>query len=726
MRTLYTTAPGVWRARLMLTGAVLAIAALAGGCETTGNRQVDPRPLWPPITVPSEAQPPSAEPDIDQAAAEAERDGLPEAARYYGSDIFVQPGLGAAEVTEDGDVILNFENIELREFVRNVLGDILKVNYVFDARIEGTVTLQTTRPVTRDAVLALVETVLRQNGAALVDDGDAYRVVPAIEAVSGQTMPDLASGAAIRAGFGILVLPLDFVSVVQMAQIIEPFLPPEAIMRADVDRNLLVLAGTSRELANLREMARIFDVDWLQGLSAGLFPLDNVAAETAAEELEAVFGDLAEGPLAGLVRIVPIERLNALLVVTQRAQYLDEAEAWIERLDRGDASGQRLFVYYVQNGKAADLAGVLGQLFGAESKGASRAERKPEVAPGLEPIEAISREVTTTDAGEPTVAEPAPEAPIAITAPARASEALAFREGSEIRIIADEVTNALLILATPEDYRMIQAALRKLDIVPLQVLIDAVIADVTLTNELRYGVQSFLQSGVSSAVLSTGTSAAIAATFPGFAYTYTSGDGDKKAILEALESVTDVNIISSPRLLVLDNQSARLQVGDEVPIITQQQQSTADNANVINNIQFRETGVIVEVTPRVNSGGLVTLEINQEVSNVSQSVDSGVLTPTITQRKLQSSIAVQSGQTIVLGGLIQESRTLGRTGIPVLSGLPILGALFGTRDNRLVRSELILLLTPRVIRDSADAQAVTEELKRRVEELRPEPTVFVP
>ncbi|MEX2649256.1 MAG: type II secretion system secretin GspD [Alphaproteobacteria bacterium] len=716
----------------MLAGVVLALAALAGGCETTGNRQVDPRPLWPPVTVPSEAQAPSAEPDIDQAAAEAERDGLPEAARYYGSDIFVQPGLGAAEITEDGDVILNFENIELREFVRNVLGDILKVNYVFDARIEGTVTLQTTRPVTREAVLALVETVLRQNGAALLDDGAAYRVVPAIEAIGGQTMPDLASGAEIRAGFGILVLPLEFVSVVQMAQIIEPFLPPEAIMRADVDRNLLVLAGTSRELANLREMARIFDVDWLQGLSAGLFPLDNVAAETAAEELEAVFGDLAEGPLAGLVRIVPIERLNALLVVTQRAQYLDEAEAWIERLDRGTASGQRLFVYYVQNGKAADLAGVLGELFGAEAKEVSRAERKPEVAPGLEPVEAISREVTTTATGEPTVAEPAPEAPgpITITAPARAgtraSEALAFREGGEIRIIADEVTNALLILATPEDYRMIQAALRKLDIVPLQVLIDAVIADVTLTNELRYGVQSFLQSGVSTAVLSTGTSAAIAATFPGFAYTYTSGDGDKKAILEALESVTDVNIVSSPRLLVLDNQSARLQVGDEVPIITQQQQSTADNANVINNIQFRETGVIVEVTPRVNSGGLVTLDINQEVSNVSQSVDTGVLTPTIAQRKLQSSIAVQSGQTIVLGGLIQENRILGRSGIPVLSGLPILGALFGTRDNRLVRSELIILLTPRVIRDSADAQAVTEELKRRVEELRPEPTVFVP
>jgi len=260
---------------------------------------------------------------------------------------------------------------------------------------------------------------------------------------------------------------------------------------------------------------------------------------------------------------------------------------------------------------------------------------------------------------------------------------------------------------------MVLNALRKLDIVPLQVMIDATVADVTLTDTLRYGVQYFLENGRFTFNLTQGTTSAIAAPFPGFATTLVSGDAN--IILDALRSATDVKILSSPRLMVLDNQTARLQVGDEVPVITQQQQSTTDTANIVNNIQFRETGVILEVTPRASTGGLVTLDIEQEVSNVSQNANTGQLTPTISQRKIKSSIAIQSGATVILGGLIQEERNRTRQGLPLLSQIPIIGGLFGSTTNTKKRTELIVLLTPRIIRNQSEAVSITNEIRRRMQ-----------
>jgi general secretion pathway protein D len=719
---------------------LIVVLGLLAACETPSQRaaKADRSVHWPPITVPETGESQGAEIGAVEEAPAGEG-GLPGPALYRGTDTYLAPG-PPPKPTVQGDVILNFENIELREFVRSVLGETLRLNYVFDPRLEGVVTLQTTQPIGREAVLATVETVLRQNGAALVRDGEVYRVIPVDEAARGQAAPELAGGgAAIRPGYAILVMPLAYISAVQMATILEPMLPPEGIVRVDADRNLLVLAGTGQELRNLQEMARIFDVDWLKGMSAGLIPLANVEAKIAAEELQAIFGDLAQGPLAGMIRFVPVERLNALLVVAQRAEYLEQAETWIERLDRGIEGGERLFVYYVQNGKAKDLAAILNELF-AKDSGERRAELRSEVAFGLEPVTvesaaaAFGQEPDTVAADELGLEEPAQDVtpePLVPAAAALAGGGAIAVPGGGIRIIADEVNNALLVLATPEDYRMVQAALRKLDIVPLQVLVDATIADVILTDELRYGVQYFLSSGGHAVTLSNsrGSKASpvptatvdglLSAAFPGFAYTFATGDRSVQTVLEALDSVTDVNVISSPRILVLDNQTAKLQVGDEVPITTQQQQSTAADANVINNIQFRDTGVIVEVTPRVNAGGLVTLDIKQEVSNVSQTVDTGTLTPTIAQRKLESSIAIQSGDTVVLGGLISENRSKDRTGIPILSTLPMLGPLFGTQSEKITRSELIMLLTPRVIRNSSEAAAITEELKRRVDELQP-------
>jgi general secretion pathway protein D len=280
-----------------------------------------------------------------------------------------------------------------------------------------------------------------------------------------------------------------------------------------------------------------------------------------------------------------------------------------------------------------------------------------------------------------------------------------------IKIVADEINNALVILSNENEYRMIEAALQRLDIVPLQVLIEATIAEVTLNDQLRYGLQWFFSAGSSDLSFTPNETGVIAPVFPGFNYVFSNVDA--RVVLNALSDVTDVNVLSAPQLVVLDNRTARLSVGDQVPIPLRSSVSTIDpNAPIINDIDYRDTGVILRITPRVNAGGLVNLNIAQEVSDVTRTVSSNIDAPTIQQRTIQSTVAVHDGDSVALGGLIRDIRSNGATGIPVLSNIPILGNLFKTTTEQQRRTELLILITPRVIGSRAQAQAVTEELRR--------------
>ncbi len=648
---------------------------------------------------------------------------LAEPTTYKGTSSFVRPPprRKATLSLRKGAVVINFENAELREVVRIVLGDTLKVNYIYDPRVQGIVSLQTTGELPINALLETLETLLRMNGAALIIEDGVYRVVPANEAVRGNLVPEIGgpSNEPLPPGYAVRIVPLSFISAIQMEKILEPFLPPGGILRIDADRNILLLAGTSVELRRLLDTISVFDVDWLAGMSVGIFPLEHVSPETVIPELDVVFGNDADGPLAGMFRLVPIKRLNAVLVVTSNSRYLGKAEEWIQRLDRGSATGQNLYVYYLNNGKASEIATILNEIFAGQDRRES--EIQPgQVAPGLDPVELAGAKKE----GRPTGAK----APLTTPAPQtnsrgrRTSEGLAYQEGAYIRIIADEINNALLILASQRDYRMVEAAVRKLDIVPLQVLVEATIAEVTLTNSLRYGVQWFFEHGGGfgkgqQATLNLGEASPIAATIPGFAYTVL-GNSSPRIIMEALESVTTVNVISSPHLMIQDNQAAELRVGDEVPVVTQQQQSTSSESSLVNTVEYRNTGVILLVSPRVNTGGSINMEIEQEVSSVYKTT-AATLTPTISQRKIKSSIVVHSGETIVLGGLISDTETRGSSGLPLLARLPIIGPLFGRRTSDLDRTELIVLISPRIVRDQVEARRVTEEIRSRVRTLKP-------
>jgi general secretion pathway protein D len=712
-----------------LTRAVLVatvLGAIAGCAERHGRWAEPPQPLAAePAVPPSERPPPIARPIELGLPSQRDEEAEPlEPVVQRGTGSFVAPPGPAvrASLTTDaaGEITLNVVDAELREVVRLVLQDALGVNYVIDPAVGGRITVQTMRPLPADDLVAVLDAVLRMNGAALVRAGDLYKVVPIDQAVTSGPVPDVGPVPdAGDPGFGVRVVPLRFVAANELAPVLAPFAPPGGAIEVDPARNLLLLAGLPDQLATLTNLVSIFDVDWLQGMSFGLFPLDNAPAAELVAELQEIFSNLEGGPLAGLVRFVPIERLNAVLVVSSQPGYLTEAETWIDRLDRvGEGEEPRIFVYSVQNARATSLAEVLSEMFGART---TTVEGASLLAPGEEAVE-----LSTTSAFDPDAAETETTEEGDVELPLRAGpppgEPLTAEpigpEDAEIRIIADDTTNALVIRATPREYEKIREALDELDILPLQVLIEATIAEVTLTDELRYGVEWFFRSG--DFEFSFTPSATALLPVGGFQGIFDSGN-DVRLVLQALDAITDVNVVSSPQLMVLDNQTARIQVGDQVPISVQSATSVIDpDSPVVNSIEYRDTGVILLVTPRVNQSGLVIMEIQQEISNV---VDAPTTTiseeasPTINQRQINSTVAILSGETVALGGLIQDQRERAQSGIPFLSRLPIVGALFRTRANNVTRTELLVLITPSVVENPARARAVTDELRRRLRSL---------
>jgi general secretion pathway protein D len=625
-----------------------------------------------------------------------------------------------------GDVNLRFANTDLQEFAQAVLGDLLGLNYVIDPNVSGTVTIQTSVPIPQSQVLPLFEQVLAMNGATLVISDNLYRV-SALNAVPRDA--PLTTGAGTTAGYRTQVIPLRYIAADEMRKILDTVAVDSASVSIDTARNLIFASGSARQIDAILEAVNIFDVDWLRGMSIGLYPLDNVSPTTLEGELRRVLGaTTGQGDgeiLGGIVRLVPLERLTSLLVVSSTAAALREVEIWIRRLDQpGESAGQRLYVYPVQNAKATELADILGSIFQSRSsrgRSAAPLDATGDLAPGLQPLELRSRAAARQPLAPPPLVNPAAAPPPAAAA---ADEGLEISDGSNIEIIADDVRNALVILASPQDYRMVESALRKLDIVPLQVMIEASILEVVLRDDLTYGVEWFFRNTIdggdkdTAGALDLG-SAGIAALAPGFSYTVIDSAEQVRLALNALATESQVNVLSSPSLMVLDNQTATINVGDEIPVPARQAISNLDPVSpTVNEISFRQTGVTLSVTPRVNSSGLVTMEIRQEVATAAATTTSNIDAPTIQNRAIESTVAINSGDTIILGGLMQDQTSQSESGIPGLRRIPGLGKLFSRTADENTRTELLVLITPRVVRNRDDARAITEEFRQKLPQLQ--------
>jgi general secretion pathway protein D len=515
-----------------------------------------------------------------------------------------------------------------------------------------------------------------------------------------------------------------------MEKVLQPFAPAGGVMKVDEARNLLLLAGTSQELATMLDVVRTFDVDWLAGMSYGFFSLNYVDAKTAVSELSDILAD-PKSPLSGVVRLIPLTRLNTILAITPQQKYLQAVETWIKRLDIGGTSaGRRIYVYDVQNGRAEDLARSLNRILSLPTADDDQAQAGNNFAgsnnsqPGSRYGGGLSSGLGSTYGSSPTSgfgSNSVGGLAAASLAPPTASPGSgqnSIAKQGDLRIVANNDSNSLLVLATPAEFSVIEAALQRLDAPNRQVLIEASLAEVTLTDDLRYGVQWNYNGKKGPVTLSDTAGGKIAQKFPGLSYLFT-GSTDISAVLNALEAVTTVRVISSPKLVTLNNHEAQLQVGDEVPITTQSAVSTTTaGAPIVNSVQLQSTGVILGVTPRVNKNGLVQLDISQEVSNSVPTTTSNIDSPTIQQRKLSTTVVVKNGDTIALGGLITENRSTNKSGVPYLAKIPLLGALFRDTDNSTTRTELILLITPRVMRDEAEFQGVMDDLRDEFKALK--------
>lgn len=745
----------MWKRSAVAIGMMFAM--LATGCATTGQPDEKKEGGNGPSSIVStekteapdggqagvtiEEKRPSEEPrpivDEKRNASTSREDKEDKTEGYKlhpGTGVFVKatpaPIPSSAPAGPGQEVTLNFEGADIREVVKVILGDVLKESYIIDPRVQGTITVRSSKPMARSTLLPTMEMLLRMNGAAMVRESNGiFKIVPSAVAVKGSSSPVLGGGGrALAEGHSVQVVPLQFIGAREMAKILEPLAPEGGggVVRVDETRNLLILSGTEPELRHAMETIDMFDVDWMSGMSIGFFPLKHADVKVVSAELDKLFGEKSASPVAGLMRIVPVERMNALLVVTQQQKYLDEAKTWVERLDQGGASdGSNLYVYQVQNGKAESIAVLLSNIFGLRT---IQQPSAPQLAPGLTPVELTATGPASTSmpaladnktigSGQSQVSPFAttPTAPLSSPGGSGTSP-VATSPSSAVRVIADKDNNALLIYATAGEYEKIEAAVKKLDVVPRQVLIEMTIAEVTLTDEYQYGLEWYFSNGKhQGGQLDTGL-AGIAPLVPGFSYVWKDSAGAIKAVLNAMATNSKLNIISSPHVMVSDNQIAKIQVGDRVPTVSQTQSlaTTTTTSGVISSIQYIDTGVMLAVRPHINAGGQVTMEVSQEVSSASKTTTSGIDSPTISKRTAQSTVTIQSGETMVLGGLIQENKNSGSEGVPFLSEIPVLGALFGTQSKKNNRTELVILITPRVANNSQQAREITEEIKKGI------------
>ena len=709
--------------RMRAVAVFALIAVVLTGCEAIQQKYARqhvtvPTPIaGPQATAADGALKPAG---VLDAGAGRPRDALVVPEYYYGAGHVVAEPLGRPGVTTDeaGDMVsLNFIETGILEVVDVVLGKTLGLNYVIDARVQGMVTARTSKPIPRSTVLPVLENILALNGAALVESAGVYNIVPVDAVASLPKVVVTPSRHPQRPGVGIHVIALEFASVASVREIVASQVSPGYQLAVDHARNILIYTGPAQEARSIMEMVSVLDVDALAGMSFALFPVQSTNAQDVADELEALFAEDAVGAINGAVRFLPIERLNAILAIAPRPANLRHAGEWIARLDRADAgAGKQVFVYFAKNGRAKDLTDILNQVFMGAPSEHGQAPPGSALAPGLEPVELIAPSRVTPGSDGQAEAETPEVAPaFVVGAP---SEGIRRTSGdADISFVADERNNAVVITATAEQFRMIEATLRRLDILPLQVLIEATIAEVRLNDGLEYGLQWAFENGDFSANSTNNPLGIVAQSFPGFNFVLDTSD--VRVVLSALSEVTDVEVVSSPHLMVMDNQPARLQVGDQVPIAIQSSVSSLDpDAPIVNSVEYFDTGVILEVTPRVNAGGLVTLEILQEVSDAIPTETSGINSPTIQQRSIRSIVAVQSGETVALGGLIRERSGETVSGVPILMDIPLLGNLFKTTGQESQRTELLVLITPRVVRGPVQARAVTEELRQRLTTLR--------
>ena len=723
--------PGLLSAR-MSTSILLILTVSLMGCADMGKKA--------PANKPIDADQPLSQSASSLAKGEIEPDEVveAEAIKYRGNDQVVGLPPARDPISFVGDAVaLSFENAPLSEVTHAILSDVLGIDYLVDGPIPGEVTLRTRTPIERDQLLSVLESLLKANNVLLIRGRDNRFIVSSSQAAA-QLVPRVVSRDEQVAGYSTMVIPLQYISAGGMAEILKPLAEEKALVRVDNTRNLLMLAGTKAQLSGWLEIIETFDVDMLEGMSVGLFPLQYSGVEELVEALNQLLTEASAeegaGGLTDIVRVMPFVRLNSIMVITPRAHYLDRMEIWIERLDRAPENGaeKRLYVYPVQNTTASRLAMLLTSIYsgGSQSGGGRSALDNRNTAPGMNQ-ESIGGGNSRGGTGRNGNNNNRRNGSGTRGGSGGGTTVSALQldpgngdgndEGAEVRVVADEENNSLMIYSTGMQYKTIKAAVEKLDVPPTQVLIEASIVEVTLNDQLKYGLEWTFNNQLGGSEFSGvgvisdgnfnfgGAEGAVAQLAQGFSYTVSGGSG-VVAVLRALATESLVNVISTPSVMVLDNNVATIQVGDQVPINSG---STVTNGgNTIQNISYKDTGVQLTVRPSVNAGGLVTLDVLQTVTDVGNIDVTG--NRRFLERSIESRVAVRSGESVVLGGLIRENAANNENGVPWLHKAPIIGPLFGTTEKTRDRTELLVILTPRALYNDEELRQASDEMRDQI------------
>ena len=679
-----------------------------------------------------------------------------------GTEVHVATTEDGVAATSDG-IEMNFDNADIQTVAKSLLGDSLGLNYVIDSRVQGNVTLASARPIQRKDVLPIFENVLRMSNAAVLREGNLVKIVPLPEAAG----VGAATFGAGEPGFGVSIVPLRYTSAAAIAKTAESFLSRPGSVRVDQARNVLLIQGTASERQAALGVIENLDVEWLRNQSVGLYPLKSTSPETIIRELERVFDTAEGGQGQGVIKFQPVTRMNAVLAVSKNSKMLERATQWVSRLDRSDPTGTTVRVYSLRFGNARSIARLLNEMFvGRSSQQGGGSDSQGTTAPGqgaatsrLDSLGSgtlsnnnnsqgsTTQQGGTDNSGSGTNRGGATQAGFSKDDDQDASSNLggagpgAMPRGvfQNVRITADTSTNSIMVYSNQDDYIVIERALEAIDRPRLQVAVDAMVAEVTLTDQLQYGVQAYLTSaaatggtagdkgsvGLFNVAQSTAQTALLSRVLPGFNMLLGS-EANPKLILSALSTLTTVKVLSAPSLSVSDNQPAILEVGDQVPISTGSATVLSSSNTVVNTITMHNTGIILKVLPHVHPNGSIELEIEQEISNVVNpgGASSQNLTPTISQRRIHSTINTTSGQTVLLGGLIKEDDERTIAGVPGIAEIKYLGDLLSNKSDSKTRSEIIVFVTTKLVRNSVDAQVVAEEFRARLDTMHRTPSAF--
>jgi general secretion pathway protein D len=598
-----------------------------------------------------------------------------------------QPNAGPAQVAA---YTFAFQDAQISQVAQEILGD-LGLKFTIDPSVVGKMSFRIDQKLTRAQLLQAFETALAANSVALVRDGESLIVTSKVRARSVAGVKPMADGPH-GIGYEVVAVPLSFAVASEVAKALDAIGGPGAVIYASDKLGLIVLGGSGPELQSAIDTLRLFDQSGLQSSRIRWFELSQAPADTVAAELEGLIKAVGMGG----VSVAPLKRLNGLIVFGRTPQALEEVSQWVFRLDVPTKDAvSTLWFYHPRNTSADALSRTLNTLVGGQGA-----------------IEPVALKTTRPAGGSLNAAD--------TTDPVLAAPMTAGTGSSDdfMRAAVDKETNTLLVSAPAWKWVRIQKILSEIDRPQAQLLIEAKIVEVTLGKEFQLGVDwSVLNASkklqVTSSQSPTGT---IGPNFPGFSVTFLGGD--VQAALNALATRTDIEVVSAPKVMTLDNHTARLEVGDQIPIIVQSSQNTTAGSPLVNTIDYRNSGVILNVTPRISGDDRIILDIDQEVSAAVKTSTSGIDSPTIQQRKIQSTLVLSDGGVVALGGLISRTRNHGAGGVPWLMNIPGLGALFRTTTNDDSRTELIVLLTARIVRDKAISSQVMTDLSADMHEIQ--------